>query len=701
MAIALREHTDIASGALDARTTKLANNAKIAYALFTGIVKDKIGYTIREYAKNAWEVSPADRPFVVELPGRWFPKLRIRDYGPGLSHHFMMHRYPRLGDSTKDGEGIGGVSGWGFGSKAALAYLMEDGLSGSYTVVSYRGGTASHYIISLSEGGMPTVKHFMDVPTEEPDGLEVSFAVREDDFADFEQSAREILWSFEPRPTILPDLKFEEAEILAKGQGWTSFAKASVPFDGPQVRVGPVMYPIDMGEIPGAIGFLQPNDCIIFDVNPEDVSPTASREQLQYTSGTKKALSAMVAAYEQNFVAELQTKVDGASCYFDGCATFREATAHLGVNRVSHIRSKVQWGGQPIRVGIPEKTMHLSPGWTSFPRFESRDVDPANMRSAKVVVEHTPYLSLDRFLALDLVGQDILWVRVKKGELPGFLEMCALKEDDVTILDKAPIARKAPMSVGTRFNQIRRRRAVNVTIDESRHAYRSVWVSDSTESFDLSAGGLKVRRVRHHYSRRADGFSLGEGFSRLSENEFNNLLGRLHTLGILRENLRLLVDTDQDELDDSVWFDFGDYVEMRLRDLLDETQITPIQRHKRLGDIPSAIDKFVDQYKLEKAPDDINAFAQKVKSTRASLRLRDDRPTNPHDEVFRTLQIIRSGLQFPIAPATDCPVDALSRDYEVLMKKYPLFRHLVSDAYDKVAVQNRLNHYFDLLANQK
>ncbi len=93
MAVMLRDHTNISSGALDARATSLANEAKIAHALFTGIVKDKIGYPVREYAKNAWEVSPADRPFEIDLPGRWSPKIRFRDYGPGLDHEFIMERY--------------------------------------------------------------------------------------------------------------------------------------------------------------------------------------------------------------------------------------------------------------------------------------------------------------------------------------------------------------------------------------------------------------------------------------------------------------------------------------------------------------------------------------------------------------------------------------------------------------------------------
>ncbi|AWB20640.1 hypothetical protein DA075_06635 [Methylobacterium currus] len=704
MAVMLRDHTNISSGALDARATSLANEAKIAHALFTGIVKDKIGYPVREYAKNAWEVSPADRPFEIDLPGRWSPKIRFRDYGPGLDHEFIMERYATLGDSTKDSNGIGGVSGWGFGSLSALAYLMEDGLSGSFTVISYQGGEARHYIVSLDERGMPQPKHFASFPSEEPDGLEVSFAVREDDFEAFEDRAREILWSFEPRPVISPAINFREPEIQAQGQGWISYAKHTVPFSGPQVKVGPVMYPIDMKEISGSIGFLQPTDTIVFSVNPEDVTPTASREQLQYTSTTKRALSAMIAAFEANFVAEVQAKVDAASCYFEGCAVFRTATAHLGVNRISGMREKVTWGGQPIRTEITHKVMRLGDGWSKFERFSKDHVDPANVpAAAKIVVEHNPYASLDRFLALDLVGQDILWARVKRDELPGFLTMCALKEDDVIVLDKADVTRKANGATShgiSRNNRIRRRRALNVSLVPSKWGGTDVALNDTTETFDLAAGGLKIQRARFGYSRRADGFRIADGMSKLGEGALRALIAQLVHHNVIREDFRLLIDTGDDELDEDVWFDFGDYVEMRLRDLIDIPKLTPVQRQKGVGDIPHGILHFAERYDLEKAPNDLKTFATKVRLTKNSIQRRDERRENENDALFKILMTIVPGLHFPIGKAGVCPVDGLKENYDELMSKYPLFKHLL-DGFNNTETNRRLGLYFDLLANQK
>jgi hypothetical protein len=76
MAVTLLRHTDLSEGALASQTSGLKNDAKIAYMLFTGIVKDKVGYVVREVAKNAWEVSTPDKPFQLD------PRLRSRPLQP-------------------------------------------------------------------------------------------------------------------------------------------------------------------------------------------------------------------------------------------------------------------------------------------------------------------------------------------------------------------------------------------------------------------------------------------------------------------------------------------------------------------------------------------------------------------------------------------------------------------------------------------
>jgi hypothetical protein len=706
MAIALKQHTDQSSGALEAQTTTLRNNAKIAYMLFTGIVKDKVGYTVRELTKNAWEVSTPDKPFLVDLPTRWSPRLRIRDFGPGLSHHFMMHRYAALGDSTKDTNGIGGVSGWGLGSKSPLAYLMEDDMSGSYAAISYRDGIASHYIISLDSGGMPQVKHFMDAPTEEPDGLEVSFAVRMEDFRAFEDAARRILWSFDPRPIVSPDPRFQKPTEAAKGGNWTLFEAHTVPFTGPQVRVGPVMYPIDMKEIEGRSGFLRDTDAIIFDLNPEDVSPTASREQLQYTGSTKRALSAMVQEYEKTYLDALQTKVAAGTCYFDACAIFKKETDAIGLDRARELREKISWGGQPIRTEIDAKTMHLRKGWSKFERFRDDRINPSEVAKSKIVVEHNPYLSLDRFLALDLGGEDLLWARVKKDEFPEFLAMCALDEKDVIILDKAPLTNRPSGGGGaahgvSRANQIRRRRAVRVTPMPAGH-YDIVDMNEGVETIDLSLGGVKITKTNPYYARRKDHYNLGSGYKTLSEGQFRTLLGKAQKLGILPNPFKILVDTGVDELNDD-WHDLGDFLDLKLRDLYDESEVTPQATTKKLSDIPYECRMLMDEIKgFSKVPDDLRLLRTRYHAVTAQIARDEakDPVETVSDRVFDALNLFRTDMVRPMLTKGKDPVDEIITSYGDVMKKYPLISVVRSGSrYDNRA--SSIENLFALYSNQK
>ncbi len=114
---------------------------------------------------------------------------------------------------------------------------MEDGLSGSFTVISYQGGEARHYIVSLRRARHAAAQSISRAsPPRKPDGLESALllAVREDDFDAFEDRAREILWSFEPRPVISPAINFREPEIQARARAGS--ATPSTPCRSPARR---------------------------------------------------------------------------------------------------------------------------------------------------------------------------------------------------------------------------------------------------------------------------------------------------------------------------------------------------------------------------------------------------------------------------------------------------------------------------------
>jgi hypothetical protein len=359
----------------------------------------------------------------------------------------------------------------------------------------------------------------------------------------------------------------------------------------------------------------------------------------------------------------------------------------------------VTWGGQPIRMGIDAKVKHLRQGWSNFDRFSRESINPANVANAKVVIEHSPYASLDRFIALDLVGQDILWARVKRDELPGFLEMCALKPSDVTILDTAPIEKRASTQVGTRFNQVRRRRHVTLNPPVP-NDYVSKLITEGVETFDLSEGGIVVKKVSGWSANRKDNFDLGPGYKTLREGDMETLVRSLHSQGLLKEPLRVMRDTGVDDVTGDEWESLGSYIEAKLKPLIDTTKLTPIPAQSGRSVIQHNIRVFA-QDNFNFLPDDVKAFQALFKTVDAELAKKEERIETPNDKAFAVLMQIKPGLSFPVGPALHNPVEKLEQEYAALMKKYPLHRIISSNVYNRYDRDQHIGHYFQLVANQK
>lgn len=697
----LRDHTDLSSGALESNTTPLANNAKIAHVLFTAMVRDKIGYPLREIGKNAWEVT-RDKPFEVHLPTRWSRECRIRDFGPGLSHRFIMKRYPRLGDSTKDGDGVTGISGWGFGSLSWLAYLIQEGSAGSFTVISRHRGWRRTYVISLDVRGMPQVKLFAEEETDEPSGLEVICSVRGEDVEAFRRRAYEILWSFEPRPVITPAPDWKEPQVIASGEGWTLYTPATVPWSGPQVRVGPVMYPISLAELDDGMGLLQASDCAVFEVGERDVTPTASREDLQYTTATKRSLEALIAAYETGYVAGLQKAIEAEANWFAANARFLAETAHMGTSRRNTVRSHLSWGGVPLREvaclpGDPFKATRLREGWEGFTRFEAADlVQPQAFAKARVVVEHSPYRSLDRFHALGLVGQEIAWFRVKRADMDGFKARFALRDEDIIVLDQVKLTGGHANTFGiTAKSTLRRRKVLKI----GKAPYGRVHFSEVVATVDMAAGGLVVRPQRTVRKRRH--YYLGNSYREVNAGELEIILSTLERINALDPDLTVLVDEGRDELGEE-WHHLGEYLEMRLTDRLDMAKVRPVTPTITKHDIPDVL-RGLHKRITPAWPEAFKAVAERAQVLAEELDERGGHQPNEHDEIYGALRLFVSALPQPVQANAACPVAAIKAEWNQLREGYPLFDLIQNSKFgynygDKAKLAELCEYYFGLCA---
>lgn len=268
---------------------QVAVNGKTFKVLLDDLYSNKIRGVLREPASNAIdaqiEAGNGDQPFDIYLPTTMYPEFRIRDYGTGLSHADMMTLYVKLFESTKDGnDDVTGA--FGLGSKIPFAY------TDSFQVTSYFNGERRVYTANMGSDGTPGIHHIKELrgPTEEPNGLEVSFAVRVEDFSSFRDELSHLVLAFPTMPNVIGD-DFQPVTPEWTSEDGSVFA-IERRFYGTQfaIKQGCAIYPVD-----GYYAWATHLDddyswTLVIDVPIGSVDIAPDREKLQMNDRTKEAV---------------------------------------------------------------------------------------------------------------------------------------------------------------------------------------------------------------------------------------------------------------------------------------------------------------------------------------------------------------------------------------------------------------------------
>jgi len=240
----------------------IAQNSKMFKILSDYLYSDKIMAVIRELSTNAYDAHIAahnPNPFLVKLPNYSDPNFTIRDYGTGLSQDDMEGLYKTIGASNKN-DSNDFIGCLGLGSKSPFAY------SKSFTSTSYFNRMKFVYVASLDEVGEPSLNLFHTEKTNEPNGLEISFAVKSCDYNEFTSKSKRIFHYFKNKPTILGGVcsslsghSYSTKNIILSGTGWricrmgqqsTDFPSVSNNADSRVVAImGNIAYPVEISKI--------------------------------------------------------------------------------------------------------------------------------------------------------------------------------------------------------------------------------------------------------------------------------------------------------------------------------------------------------------------------------------------------------------------------------------------------------------------
>lgn len=338
------------SGTVGASTGfKMAANSVSFNIMSSNIYNDIIRAPIRELSCNAWDAhnaaGKADAPFEVHIPTPYEPYFSVRDNGTGLK--FVKGgckackgkgKYTRgksAGVSCVSCDGTGdydackvlyctyfssdkntsntSIGGFGLGSKSPFAYTnrrLPDGSykSGGFNVTNRYGGKTYIYSAHV-DNGIPSVvlMSVLDTP-DEPNGVEVTFAVESDDIWEFENKAKAVFEFFTPEPKFNITLNVSQPTYSVRTALW------GMRSDGEGLRaiMGNVQYTvgnIDISRLTEAQKRMMDMDIDLF-FNIGELQPAVSREALQLDATTVDAMLKRLDLVQESLMEEVKKQLD-------------------------------------------------------------------------------------------------------------------------------------------------------------------------------------------------------------------------------------------------------------------------------------------------------------------------------------------------------------------------------------------------------
>jgi hypothetical protein len=294
--------------------------AHIFNVLRNQLYSDKILAVMREYSCNAvdahTEAGIPEKPIRVTLPTLISPEVKIRDFGAGLTDGEIKDIYAFYGESTKR-KSNALIGQLGLGSKSAFAY------GDNFLINSYVGGIKTSYNAFIDDSQVGQIAKMSESATTESNGVEIVIPVRSADINYFWEKAASLYRFFPVRPEIAGSKQLEfktEAEVYRNDHGL--FRQNSRTY-GSRTSVA-IMGCIGYSINPSAMQFNHDQEgdkiCerllnsvgteLFFEIGELDIA--ASREGLQYTEKTIKAIKAKILSFQEGLSKYISTTIASA-----------------------------------------------------------------------------------------------------------------------------------------------------------------------------------------------------------------------------------------------------------------------------------------------------------------------------------------------------------------------------------------------------
>lgn len=332
---------------IEGQSFKIATTAKVFEILSSLVYSDPIKAIIRELGTNALDAhveASRNKPFKLHLPNNFDSTFKIRDFGTGLSRGDIENLYSTYFDSDKT-ESNKQTGCFGIGSKSPFAY------TDNFTVISYFFGKRFEYIAYKQKDGVPAITFISETETKDPNGLEVSFPVKEEDFARFKLSAQDVYFWF-PKNSVEGFDSYEDYISVIDGDDDSeihTLEKTAHPrlnsLSGLYVLMGNVLYPIsdaqlrelkkksyvkllteDFGFVDSfitGISYLN-KDIVIIKIPIGFINPTPSRESLQFNEESKRKFFELIEKKCNVSINKIKEEIKNAPNYYEAVQKYKE-----------------------------------------------------------------------------------------------------------------------------------------------------------------------------------------------------------------------------------------------------------------------------------------------------------------------------------------------------------------------------------------
>ncbi len=348
----------------------IAMGAKFVRVFSSQIYTDKPLAIVGELLANAWDshrlAGRQDVPIQLKLPTILDRKLIIYDSGVGMSHEFMMTRFNCFLDSTKDRENLS-AGGFGIGSKTPAAY------TDSYTIRCRQNGIARTYIEYKDNEGILTLAYVGEAPApDEPDGVDVTIEIKEEDIPRFLNAAKFAVASFFDPHVEVHGTTWPGTPWLYKDTDFWLYAEQWFPetyrYDTVAI-IGPRAYRLNLDspgiECPSGLGSVE-GLALLFDVGEVEIAP--SREALSLSDQTLAAINAKLKRVAAGYISYLQTALATQPTFEDA---LRFARAHVYAYSIQRMLTRVQkdsmtWNGLALHDelhGLETTVTRLEKNW--------------------------------------------------------------------------------------------------------------------------------------------------------------------------------------------------------------------------------------------------------------------------------------------------------------------------------------------------